>query len=1313
MRRFEYVEGSSSKFWEAEQDGSDLNIRWGRIGTAGQSQTKAFADANKAAAALIKLIDEKTGKGYVEAVAAAGASIGKTADKPKADKPKPEPAAETVAAPATSPASPGAAAPHAAAAQVAAPQPAPVAAPNVAAVATNRVADAAAASVAAASDTPPWLTDGAPLDIGPDLIKLALATRRHPKPIADTDPLKLWLAAREILLAGNRIELSKTDPAWQEALAEAGERLQSRRPDGSDASTAALLALTMGYGDRDAGVPFVGFLVARHGLLKAVEHLLEAQRSLVVGTDWDRATQKHERFLTANPDRPLGSSWHGPLSEGELAFREHLAAAPQALYDECARRIVEVLPQLHPSRQISMALLLPDRPELSNELAHRYGGNGAPAQLHWLQLSATDPAAIAIARKVKIDGYTPFFGHEDMVATVLIEHGVEALDRLAPGAGYDAAGEALVAIGTPDAIEALAAAASMSKNTLARLTRAVNRWPSAAMVGLARVIANGGKDAVLLGPSLTALLRARADQVPALRPWLSPAAAQTIDKLLAQLSGPAETAAPDELPPVLAAPPWLGTRPKVLTVTGLEPLPLAAVEHWTPAEREAALDLGPWKRERFETLRNDAMAMTTLLGFKQHDVLDKSVFQEAAKAIRTRDSQALIEAWRRYKAMRTNGGWSWMPIDGTEFGQLPEELALPVWNALAGEGDSDYGVDYMLARFGLAALPGVSAAVRRRPSEHLQVALHVGTVEFAPLMARAFAKLKSVRDIGRRWLLANPEYAACGLIAPAIGKAGEARDCAASGLRLLDEQGHGALLREVAARYQREDVSAALEAMLIENPLDRYPSKRPPLPTFWQPRGWRRPVLRNGKALPDQALDHVGTMFAFPTNEGVYPGIEQLREACIGPSLADFGWDAFGAWLYAGAPSKDSWAMNVLALIGNDETARRLTPYIRAWPGEAAHARAVAGLDVLAGIGSDVALMLLNGIAQKVKFKGLQDKAREKIEEIAQARGLSAEELEDRLAPDLGLDEHGTMLLDFGTRQFRVGFDEALKPYVRDSEGARLADLPKPKKSDDAELSKQATERFKLLKKDVRTIASQQVLRLEVAMCSRRRWTVEVFEQFLAGHPLLRHLVQRLVWGVYEADADDAGYGGRLRACFRVAEDASYTTAGDDGFELPRGDSVRIGLPHALELPAADAAAFGQLFADYELLQPFAQMGRDVHALEPAEREQDKLLRWKGVVVPTGRVLGLVNKGWRRGTAQDGGGIWYFSKPLGRDWVIELTLDPGIIVGMVDEYPEQTLQEVQIGKPSSWGNMQTAERLSGLDPISASELIRDLEALRA
>lgn len=35
-------------------------------------------------------------------------------------------------------------------------------------------------------------------------------------------------------------------------------------------------------------------------------------------------------------------------------------------------------------------------------------------------------------------------------------------------------------------------------------------------------------------------------------------------------------------------------------------------------------------------------------------------------------------------------------------------------------------------------------------------------------------------------------------------------------------------------------------------------------------------------------------------------------------------------------------------------------------------------------------------------------------------------ELEDRLAPDLGLDDNGSLLLDFGPRQFTVSFDETL-----------------------------------------------------------------------------------------------------------------------------------------------------------------------------------------------------------------------------------------------------------------------------------------------
>ena len=65
-RYFEFVQGKSSKFWEISQAGADMTTRWGRIGSAGQSKTKTFADADAAAKQVAKLIAEKTGEGYVE-----------------------------------------------------------------------------------------------------------------------------------------------------------------------------------------------------------------------------------------------------------------------------------------------------------------------------------------------------------------------------------------------------------------------------------------------------------------------------------------------------------------------------------------------------------------------------------------------------------------------------------------------------------------------------------------------------------------------------------------------------------------------------------------------------------------------------------------------------------------------------------------------------------------------------------------------------------------------------------------------------------------------------------------------------------------------------------------------------------------------------------------------------------------------------------------------------------------------------------------------------------------------------------------------
>jgi predicted DNA-binding WGR domain protein len=61
-----YIAGSSDKFRDIEVNDKKALVRFGRNGTSGQSSTKSFADEAVAKQHAEKLIEEKTGKGYVE-----------------------------------------------------------------------------------------------------------------------------------------------------------------------------------------------------------------------------------------------------------------------------------------------------------------------------------------------------------------------------------------------------------------------------------------------------------------------------------------------------------------------------------------------------------------------------------------------------------------------------------------------------------------------------------------------------------------------------------------------------------------------------------------------------------------------------------------------------------------------------------------------------------------------------------------------------------------------------------------------------------------------------------------------------------------------------------------------------------------------------------------------------------------------------------------------------------------------------------------------------------------------------------------------
>jgi|SaaInl8_200m_RNA_FD_contig_123_9424_length_6954_multi_5_in_0_out_0_4 predicted DNA-binding WGR domain protein/3-methyladenine DNA glycosylase AlkC len=67
VKYFELTDSKSTKFWEVEQKDSSVHLRWGKIGTNGQSKIKELDSKEDATKEVDKLIKQKTKKGYIEA----------------------------------------------------------------------------------------------------------------------------------------------------------------------------------------------------------------------------------------------------------------------------------------------------------------------------------------------------------------------------------------------------------------------------------------------------------------------------------------------------------------------------------------------------------------------------------------------------------------------------------------------------------------------------------------------------------------------------------------------------------------------------------------------------------------------------------------------------------------------------------------------------------------------------------------------------------------------------------------------------------------------------------------------------------------------------------------------------------------------------------------------------------------------------------------------------------------------------------------------------------------------------------------------
>ncbi len=446
--------------------------------------------------------------------------------------------------------------------------------------------------------------------------------------------------------------------------------------------------------------------------------------------------------------------------------------------------------------------------------------------------------------------------------------------------------------------------------------------------------------------------------------------------------------------------------------------------------------------------------------------------------------------------------------------------------------------------------------------------------------------------------------------------------------------------------------------------------------------------------------DHVAAIliaYADMNIPGIHADAGKLAEELKPEELAACVRELYHLWIGEGAPAKKKWVLYAAAIHGGDAMVPVLYAQIQEWAKGTRGAMAAEAVRALALNGSSTALLQVDQIARKFRFRQVKAAAAAALSFAAEQLGITREELEDRIVPDLGFDERMEQVFDYGRRKFRVILTPALTLEVYDEKGKKLKNLPAPGKQDDPETATAASDAWKLLKKQLKTVITNQTLRLEQALGLSRRWTAVQWQELFVKNPVMHQFAAGLIWGVYEKEA--------LQATFRYMEDGSFNTADEEEYELPK--EAVIGLVHPVELSADLLSAWKEQLEDYEIVQPVLQLDRPVYAVAEEEKEMTELTRFKGLEINGLTLAGrLLNMGWYRGEILDGGSYFNFGR-MDRKIAVKLEFS-GCCVGGENE--DVTVYGVSFHKPGEAkrvGNTYETERyrLEEIPPEYFSETV--------
>ncbi len=411
----------------------------------------------------------------------------------------------------------------------------------------------------------------------------------------------------------------------------------------------------------------------------------------------------------------------------------------------------------------------------------------------------------------------------------------------------------------------------------------------------------------------------------------------------------------------------------------------------------------------------------------------------------------------------------------------------------------------------------------------------------------------------------------------------------------------------------------------------------------------------------EEYLQAILLCYASMTTCGVNKDAVTLAAELDEAELAVYVNELFDKWLALGAEAKKRWVLYAASIHGGTDIIKKLQHQINEWPQHSRGAIAADAVQALALNPKPEALLIVDSISRKFKFRQVKAAAGEALKFAADQLCITTEELADRIVPNLGFDENMERCFDYGERTFTVTITPALEVEVFDENGKKLKNIPAPGKKDDPEKAAESYAAFKEMKKQMKTTVASQRMRLELALSTERQWTCEAWKKLFVKNPIMHQFAIGLIWSIYEDK--------KLVQTFRYMEDGSFNTEDEKEFELPENNQTmpessagqstpisqnadssekqnyiqKIGLVHPVELSEESIEAWKTQLEDYEITQPIEQLSRPVYHMTEKEAEEKSMERFGGCILNDLSLHGkMQNMGWYRGQAEDAGIFYYY-----------------------------------------------------------------------